>query len=67
MSDLTRFEVTRLVSARALQIEFGAPTLVKAVKDATPYDVAKLEYSKKVLPMSVIREYPDGTVRRLEL
>ena len=66
MSRLTRFEVTRLMSARSLQLSLGAPALVKAPKHASFLEIAKLEMEKKALPIAVLREYPDGRVERVE-
>ncbi|MDO8627441.1 MAG: DNA-directed RNA polymerase subunit omega, partial [Candidatus Diapherotrites archaeon] len=48
MAKLTRFEITRLLSARAVQISLGAPALVKIDKPIySPMDVAKLEFEDK--------------------
>ena len=58
---LTRFEITRIISARALQLSLGAPALVKISKKVVrAEDVANIELEKKVLPISVIRIMPDG-------
>ena len=58
---LTRFERTRIISARALQLSLGAPSLVKIPKGIVrAEDVAKIELDKEVLPISVIRTMPDG-------
>jgi DNA-directed RNA polymerase subunit K len=59
---LTRFEVARLVGARALQIALGAPLLVEGKKTASPAELAKLEFKKKIVPITVKRKMPDGTV-----
>ena len=67
MDQLTRFERTRLISARALQLSLGAPVLVKAPKHATSLDIARLELDAKVLPLAVLREFPDGTQTRVEI
>ncbi len=54
---MTRFERTRIISARALQISMGAPILIKTdVND--PKSVAKLEFEQNVLPITVKREMP---------
>ncbi len=58
MSELTRFEKTRLVSARALQLSMGAPPLVKAISGITSFELAKAELLKKVLPLTVLRRFP---------
>lgn len=63
--DLTRFEVTRLLSARALQLALGAPPLVKVDKNMTVIEAAKKEFEKKILPLSVLRTYPSGEMKRV--
>jgi len=67
MGKMTRFEKTRLLSARALQVSFGAPPLIKVGEEDTAYDIAKNEFAEKLIPMAVIRRYPNGTVERVEL
>ncbi len=47
---MTRFEKTRVISARALQLSLGAPVLIKT-KNNTPRIVAKEEYEEGVLPI----------------
>ena len=51
---LTRFERTRIISARALQISMGAPVLIKS--DAhDPKAIARAEFEKNVLPITIKR------------
>ena len=58
---LTRFEVARLVGARALQVALGAPVLVSAEsKIASSIDVAKLEFKSGILPITIKRTMPSG-------
>jgi DNA-directed RNA polymerase subunit K len=54
----TKFEVARLLGARALQIKMGAPILVKVPKTVErPLDIAKLELEQGVIPITVrVRE-----------
>jgi DNA-directed RNA polymerase subunit K len=52
---LTKYEITRILSARADQLSWGAPPLVKTNYDSTPYSIAKEEYDKKVIPLAVLR------------
>lgn len=66
-SKLTRFEVTRIISARALQISLGAPALVKYHKGESVQDIARSEFEKKVIPLAVLREYPGGSIQRVEV
>ena len=59
---LTRFEKARAMSARALQIAMGAPILVKIAKDVQRIEeIVKIEFEKKALPLTIVREMPDGT------
>ena len=64
---LTRFEETRLISARALQLSLGAPPLIKPAKELSMLELAKEELKQQVLPLAVIREFPDGSVKRIEV
>jgi DNA-directed RNA polymerase subunit K/omega len=52
---LTKYEITRLISARAQQISCGAPPLVKVHKSSTAYIIAKEEFDGKSMPLAVIR------------
>ncbi|MCD6381416.1 MAG: DNA-directed RNA polymerase subunit K [Candidatus Aenigmarchaeota archaeon] len=57
MERLTRFERTRIISARALQLAAGASPLIKT--DLTdPEEIAKLEFENGLLPIEVKREKP---------
>jgi DNA-directed RNA polymerase subunit K len=52
--DYTRFETTRIISARTLQIAMGAPPLIKTSASRSQ-DIAKEEFKKNVLPITVKR------------
>ena len=61
---LTRYEKSRIIGARALQIAFGAPILTDLpAKSLDPMRIAEKELREKVLPLTIRREYPelDGT------
>ncbi len=59
--DYTKFEKARLIGARALQIKMGAPILIKLPKGVeSPLDIAKLEFKKDVLPITVKRHEMAG-------
>ncbi len=52
----TRFERTRIISARALQISQGSPILIKIPKDIIePIEIAKLEWEAGVIPIDIKR------------
>ena len=63
----TRFEITRVLSARALQLSLGAPPLVKGTKDLSMLEVAEKEMNEKALPLSILRKFPNGVLKRVEL
>lgn len=64
MDKITKFERTRMVGARALQISSGAPTLLKLSEKEleeikySPIEIAKRELEAGVLPITVFRETP---------
>jgi DNA-directed RNA polymerase subunit K len=55
----TRFEVARLIGARALQVALGAPVFIK--KKGGPIDLAKVEFKKGIIPITVKRKLPDDS------
>ena len=64
MEHFTKYEKARIIGARALQIAMGAPFLVKLSKEAleklkyNTLEIAKLEFEKNVLPISIKRTKP---------
>jgi len=66
METITRFEKTRLISARSLQLSLGAPPLVKPPKDASMREIAFLELHEKVLPLVVLRKLPNGEIQKIK-
>ncbi|HEX55156.1 MAG: DNA-directed RNA polymerase subunit K [Candidatus Altiarchaeales archaeon] len=57
MEEYNKFEKARLIGARALQIKMGAPVLIDLPKGVKrPLDIAKLEFEKGVLFMTVKRK-----------
>jgi len=65
LQKITRFERARVISARSLQLALGAPPLVKPGKGASAYLLAKEEFEKGVLPLSIKRVYPNGKTELL--
>jgi len=52
----TKYEVARIIGARALQIKMGAPVLIKVPKTVErPLEIAELEFKEDVLPLTVKR------------
>ena len=52
---LTRFEVARIISARALQIGMGAPVLLKSPKSTRSLEIAEQEFEEHLIPLTVVR------------
>ena len=66
---LTRFEKARITGARALQLSFGAPIMIK-VEDAfnkSSIALAIEELEKKALPISIRRILPNGLYQDIPL
>ncbi|MFC2163332.1 DNA-directed RNA polymerase subunit K [Candidatus Altiarchaeota archaeon] len=56
MEQYNKYEKTRLIGARALQIKMGAPILVKVKdKNLTSIGIAKKEFAEGVIPITVKR------------
>lgn len=58
MKNLTRFEKTRLLGARAIQLSMGAKPLVntKKLDSLDPIEIAYEEFKENVLPLDVIKD-----------
>lgn len=65
---LSKYEEARVIAARALQISMGAPVLTSKTEELTRSDdIAEKEFKEKVLPISVVREYPNGEEQLVNL
>lgn len=54
--DLTKYEVARLIGARALQLSMGAPPLIKVVAERMSFlQIAEEEMAKGIMPLVVVR------------
>lgn len=60
----TKYEKARVIGARALQISMNAPLLIKLEKEDyerlkyNPVEIAKMEFEKGILPITVKRPLP---------
>jgi DNA-directed RNA polymerase subunit K/omega len=60
----TKYEVARMLGARALQIAMGAPFLAKLGDEElekigyNPIEIARIEYERGLLPIEVRRPQP---------
>ena len=72
MEGLTKYEISRILGARALQIAMNAPLLMKLSKkelEEVNYDsikIAEIELKSGVLPISVHRPMPEKKEDKLK-
>ena len=60
---LTKYERSRIIGARALQISMGAPILIEELeKLGNPVEVAEKELEYGVLPLTIRRKLPNGEI-----
>ena len=65
----TKYEKARIVGARALQISFGAPIILKLKKkdfeeiNYNPVEIAKREFEQGVLPITIKRPLPKKSTK----
>ncbi len=56
----TKFEKSRIIGARALQISMGAPPLIEVPEHIIdPVEISIMEYDKGVSPITVYRRNKD--------
>ena len=53
----------RIIAARAGQLQLGAPSVIPSerLQSNKPEEIAKQEFEERVLPLKIIRRYPDNT------
>ncbi len=70
--EFTRYETTRILGARALQIAMNAPILLKVSDEELekmrydPLKIAEMEFNSGVLPITVKRPLPEKTEEALK-
>jgi DNA-directed RNA polymerase subunit K len=68
----TKYEVARILGARALQISMNAPLLLNISKekleeiDFNPLKIAEMEFEADILPITVKRPLPEKAEREEE-
>ena len=72
MQEFTKYEIARIIGARALQISMDAPILLKLSKEDLegirydPLKIAQKEFEENVLPISVHRPLPAKRMSKLQ-
>lgn len=65
MECITRFERTRAISHRALQISQGAKPLTDCDGLRDPIEIAEKEFKEGVIPVIIVRHLPGGHVQKI--
>ena len=71
IEQFTKYEVARILGARALQIAMNAPLLVKIKEEELerirfdPLKIAEIEFDSGILPISVNKPLPARKAARL--
>lgn len=72
LTGFTKYEIARILGARALQISMNAPLLIKISKEdleRVNYDalkIAEIELNSDILPISIKRPFPEKKEERLK-
>ena len=61
---LFEFERVRLLGDRARQLSMGAKPMIKNIEVMDPRSIAKMELEKKVIPLIILRELPNGLIEK---
>ena len=65
---LTRFERSRVIGNRALQLSMGAPPLIELPNNTTdPILIAEFELQNAALPITIERRLPRGDSQNIPL
>lgn len=65
---LTKYEKSRIIGSRALQISLGAPILVTIPPGAVdPITIAEIELKANALPITIRRKLPGGRQENIPL
>jgi DNA-directed RNA polymerase subunit K/omega len=64
---LTKYEETKIIGGRGLQLSVGAFPLVKPEPGDTIFTIAVKELKAGVLPIVIRRRYPDGSYEDIPL
>lgn len=55
MTTLNKYEIARIIGARAVQLANGAPPLIEVAQTATSIEVASAELDAGIIPLVVLR------------
>lgn len=62
---LTKYEKSRIIGARATQLSNNAKPLIDIMDENDPIKIAIMEYKAKVIPIYIIRKFPNKTYQKI--
>ena len=62
---ITKFEKARIIGTRAIQIANNDKRLGGVLNNFDPVKIAETEYNKGVIPLYIIRKYPDNSYDKI--
>jgi DNA-directed RNA polymerase subunit K/omega len=63
---ISDFERTRIISARAIQLENGAMPMIKTENMTNSIDIATKEFQYGLTPLILIRNLPNGGILKIK-
>jgi DNA-directed RNA polymerase subunit K/omega len=66
MEKLTKFEIAKVIGARAVQLSKGAASTIDIGTLDNAMDIAYEEYRQKMIPFLITRAFPDGNVEEID-
>jgi len=63
---LTKYEKTRLLGTRALQISMNAKSTLENINETDSLKIAEMEFESGILPISIKRPLPDKRKEKLK-
>ena len=64
---ITKYERVQIISARAKQISEGAISTLPNVNSTNSVDIATEEFNLRIIPIKLVRNYPNGTTVELDV
>lgn len=58
---LSKYEYTRIIGTRAVQIAMNSPVFIDIGDETDPIKIAEKEFREKKLPFIIQKKFPDGS------
>lgn len=64
---ITKYEKVRIIGTRAMQLSNGAKPMTDIGMLTDPLKIAEKEYREGVIPISIIRTFPDKRKQKIDI